>query len=63
MAGVASGPRSVATSVVGWLIVALLAYWFLGFVIGTIAFLVRFIVWIVLLGVLLAIYARLKSSD
>lgn len=59
----ASGPKSVLASVVGWLIVALLAYWFLGIVIGTIAFMIRFIVWIVLLGVLLTIYLKLKSPD
>jgi hypothetical protein len=59
----ADGSRSVLASVIGWLIVALVAYWFLGFVIGTIAFLVRFIVWIVLLGILLALYLKLKSPD
>lgn len=50
-------------SVVGWLIVALVAYWFLGLIVGTIAFFVRFFIWIVLLGVLLALYLKLKSSD
>jgi hypothetical protein len=60
---VADGPKSVLASVVGWLIVALLAYWFLGIIIGTIAFMIRFVVWIVLLGVLLTIYLKLKSPD
>ena len=59
----ASGPKSVLASVVGWLIVALIAYWFIGIVIGTIAFMIRFIVWIILLGVLLTIYLQLKSPD
>lgn len=59
----ADGPKSVLASVVGWLIVALLAYWFLGIIIGTIAFMIRFVVWIVLLGVLLTIYLKLKSPD
>lgn len=59
----ADGPKSILASVVGWLIVALLAYWFLGIIIGTIAFMVRFIVWIILLGVLLTIYLKLKSPD
>ena len=59
----ASGPRSLLASAVGWLIVAQLAFWFIGIVIGTIAFLVRFVVWIVLLGVLLTIYLKLKSPD
>jgi hypothetical protein len=53
----------VLASVVGWLIVALLAYWFLGFIVGTIAFLARFIIGIVVLGALLTIYLRLKSPD
>lgn len=60
---VADGSRSVLASVVGWLIVALVAYWFLGFIVGTIAFFVRFFIWIVLLGILLALYLKLKSSD
>ncbi len=63
MGAVASSGRSVLASVVGWLIVALLAYWFLGIIVGTIAFLVRFVIWIVILGALLAIYLRLKSPD
>lgn len=60
---VADGSRSVLASVVGWLIVALVAYWFLGIIVGTIAFFVRFFIWIVLLGILLALYLKLKSSD
>jgi hypothetical protein len=60
---VADSPKSILASVVGWLIVALLAYWFLGIIIGTIAFMVRFIVWIILLGVLITIYLKLKSPD
>lgn len=50
-------------SVVGWSIVALVALWLLGIVVGTIAFVARFVVWIVVIGVLLAIYLRLKSPD
>lgn len=48
-------------SIVGWVIVALLVFWFLGIVIGTIAFMIRFLVWIVVLGLLLAAYAKLKE--
>lgn len=59
----AGSPKSVLASVVGWLIVALLAYWFLGIIVGTIAFMVRFIVWIVLLGVLVTVYLKLTSPD
>lgn len=59
----ASGPKSVLASAVGWVIVALLAFWFLGIIAGTIAFMVRFLVWIVLLGALLALYLKLKSPD
>jgi len=54
--------KSILASVVGWLIVALIVYWFLGFVVGTIAFMVRFVVGIVLLGLLVAAYVKLSGS-
>lgn len=55
--------RSVLTSVVGWIVVALVAYWLLGAVIGTLRWVIRAVVWIVVLGVLVSLYARLKSRD
>ena len=53
--------KNLLATVVGWVIVALLVFWFLGIIVGTIAFVVRFIVWIVLLGLLLAAYVKLKE--
>lgn len=50
-------------SVVGWIVVALVAYWLLGAVIGTLRWVIRAVVWIVVLGVLVSLYARLKSRD
>ena len=55
--------RSVLASVVGWIVVALVAYWLLGAVIGTLRWVIRAVVWIVVLGVLVSLYARLKSRD
>lgn len=55
--------RSVVATVVGWIVVALLAYWLLGAVIGTVRFVIRAVVWIVVLGGLVSLYARLKSRD
>lgn len=59
----AASSKSILASVVGWLIVALIAYWFLGVIVGTIAFVVRFIVWIVLIGLLVTLYLKLKAPE
>lgn len=58
-----SPTRSALATVVGWVIVAVVVYWFLGAVIGTIRFLVRFLAWIVVLGVLAVIYFRLRAPE
>ena len=58
-----SQPKSLLATIVGWLIVALIVYWLIGIVVGTIVFLVRFIVWIAILGLLIAAYFTLKSDD
>jgi hypothetical protein len=55
--------RSTLRSVVGWLIVVLLAFWLLGIVIGTIKFVVRFFLWAVVLGLLIFAYFKLKDDD
>lgn len=52
---------NLLASIVGWVIVALVVYWLLGAVIGTIRFLVRFLVWAVVLGALLTLYFSLRS--
>jgi hypothetical protein len=58
-----SAPRSVAKTIVGWLIVAVLAFWLLGIVVGTVKFIVRFLVWIVVLSLLVTAYLKLSSDD
>jgi hypothetical protein len=55
--------RSAAASVVGWVIVGLIVLWFLGAVVGTIAFIIRFAIWLVVIAVLVGLYLRLRSPD
>jgi hypothetical protein len=59
----ASKPKSLLASIVGWLIVALVVYWLIGIVVGTIVFIARFVVWIVVLGLLIAAYFKLTADD
>ena len=53
--------KNALATVVGWLIVALLVFWLLGIIVGTIAFMIRFVAWIVVFGLLLAAYMKLKK--
>jgi len=57
----ATTPRSVLASAIGWVIVALVAIWLFGMVIGWIGFVLRSIVWIVLIGVLIGVYLSVKE--
>ena len=57
----ASEPRSVLASAIGWVIVALIVVWVFGMVIGTITFVLRSVVWIVLIAVLVGAYFSLKT--
>lgn len=59
----ATKPRSVLASVIGWIIVVLIAIWLFGMVIGWIRFVLRSIAWFVLIGLLLAAYFALRASD
>ncbi len=59
----ASGSRRVLASIVGWVIVAILVYWLIGLIIATIGFLLRFLIWGILLGALITLYLNLKSPD
>ena len=59
----AASPRSVVASAIGWLIVALVLFWALGFVIGTIRFLLRAALWLVVLAILVGVYIRLRADD
>jgi hypothetical protein len=55
--------RSVLKSIVGWLIVALVAFWLLDLVIGTVRVLARFVVWIVIIGLLVFAYFKLQDDE
>ena len=59
----ATRPRSTLATIIGWIIVALVVYWLLGAIIGTIRFLVRFTVWLVIVGALIVLYLNLKAPD
>lgn len=58
MAGTA---RSAFASAIGWLIVVLIAVWLFGLVFGWIAFVVRSIGWLLLIGLLVAAYLAIKG--
>jgi hypothetical protein len=53
--------RSALATVIGWIIVAAVAYWLLGAVLGTLRFVIRAVVWVVVISALVGLYARLKS--
>lgn len=59
----ATRPRSVLASAIGWVIVALVVIWLFGLVIGWIRFVLRSIVWFVLIGLLLAAYFAVRVPD
>lgn len=59
----ATRPRSVLASAIGWIIVALVVIWLFGLVIGWIRFVLRSIVWFVLIGLLLAAYFAVRAPD
>jgi len=58
-----SAPRSLAASIVGWVLVAVIAYFLFGWAIGTLRWLLRIVVVVVVIGGLFALYFRLRSSD
>lgn len=57
----ATKPRSVLASAIGWLIVALVLFWLFGVVIGWIRFVLRSIVWFLLIAVLIGVYLSVKD--
>ena len=59
----ARSSRSVLKSIVGWVIVALVAIWLLDIVVGSVRVLVRFVVWIVIIGLLVVAYFKLNDDD
>jgi hypothetical protein len=59
----ARSSRSVLKSIVGWVIVALVAIWLLDIVIGTVRVLARFVLWIVIIGLLVVAYFKLNDDE
>jgi hypothetical protein len=58
-----SGLRSMAATLVGYLIVIIVVLILFKFIVGTILWVLRAVLVVVVLGALLTIYLRLKSPD
>jgi len=58
---VAEESRSLLASIIGWVIVAIIAWFVLGFILGTIFWVLRSIIWIVVIGGLIWAYLALKA--
>ncbi len=63
MADIRTGARSVLATVIGWIIVALIVYWLFHFLLGTILWVLRAVLAIVIVGGLFWVYLRLKSPS
>jgi hypothetical protein len=59
----ARSSRSVVASIIGWVIVAIVAIWLLDLVVGTVRVLARFVLWAVILGLLVFAYVKLRDDD
>jgi hypothetical protein len=55
--------RSLAASVVGWIVAALILYFVFGWIIGTIRWILRVLIVVVVLGALLGLYVKLRGDD
>ena len=61
MTGATNKARSFLASVVGYVLVALVAFWLLGAVLGTVRFLLRAVLILLVLGGLATLYVKLKG--
>jgi hypothetical protein len=61
VSAMASRPRSLLASAIGWLIVAMVVFWAFGLVIGWIGFVLRSFAWLVLIAVLVVAYLAAKG--
>lgn len=57
----ASRPRSALAAAIGWVIVALIAFWAFGLVIGWIRFVLRSLAWLIVIVVLVVAYLAVKG--
>ena len=58
-----SRPRSLLASVIGWLIVALIVYFFFGWIFGAVRVLLRFVLILVAIGALLWLYFKVRGDE
>lgn len=58
-----SSGRSLLASVVGWVIVALILWFLFGWILGTLRFILRMVVIVVVIGALASLYFRLRIDD
>lgn len=58
-----SSGRSLLATFVGWLIVALIVWFFFGWILGTLRFIVRIVVILVVIGALSRLYFKLRNDD
>ena len=50
-------------SVIGWLIVAVIVYFFFGWIFGTVRVVLRFVLILVVIGALLVLYFKVRGED
>ena len=55
--------RSLAATIVGWVIVAIVIYLALGALMAALGLLVRFVIWVIVIGALITLYLNLRSPD
>lgn len=58
-----STARSLAASVVGWLVVILIVWFVGGALLGALAWLIRILLVVAVIGGLIWVYFRLKAAD
>ncbi|NKB42579.1 MAG: hypothetical protein GKR86_16355 [Ilumatobacter sp.] len=58
-----SRPRSLLASIIGWLIVALIVYFFFGWIFGAVRVLLRFVAILVVIGALLWLYFKVRGDN
>lgn len=58
-----SSGRSLLATIVGWVIVALILWFFFGWILGTLRFILRIIVILVVIGALISLYVKLRGDN
>ena len=58
-----SSGRSLLASLVGWIIVALIAWFLFGWILSTLRFILRIVIILVVIGVLASLYFKLRGDD